>query len=124
MSKATIWTGRVLTALTGLMLLFAGINALFLQTPEMKVGFEKFGYPPQSLVPIGIAAFLGGLLYLIPRTSMLGAILLTAYLGGATATHVRASDGLFPIPITVGCLIWLGLYLREERIRALVPLRK
>jgi hypothetical protein len=80
-----------------------------------------FGYPPSTIMPIGLLEFACMLLYAIPKTSVLGAILVTAYLGGATATHVRASDPYFMPPL-VGVLVWLGLYLRDERIRALVPL--
>lgn len=71
---------------------------------------------------LGIVELACVVIYLIPQTAVLGAILLTAYLGGATATHVRISDAFF-IPIIVGMLIWLGLYLRDGRIRELLPLR-
>jgi len=84
----------------------------------------KLGYPESVIVPLGIVLTASTVLYLIPRTSVLGAILLTGYLGGAVATHVRVGEGLFPIslPIIFGVLIWGGLYLRDERLPRLIPL--
>jgi hypothetical protein len=83
------------------------------------------GYSESAIVPIGIVLITCTVLYIIPRTSVLGAILLTGYLGGAVSTHVRAAEGAFPIvfPIIIGALLWLGLYLRDDRLRSLVPLR-
>jgi ABC-type transport system involved in cytochrome c biogenesis permease component len=84
-----------------------------------------FGYPESIILPLGIVLLACTVAYLIPRTSILGAILLTGYLGGAVATHVRAGDTLFSIlfPIILGVLIWGGLYLRDARLPALIPLR-
>lgn len=124
MNKTMLWVGRVLSALPGIFLLTGGINVTFIHSKEMLEGFSKFGYPASAMTPIGITLLTSSLLYLIPQTCIFGAILLTAYLGGAVATHVHNSDGMFPIPIVVGILIWLGLYLRDDRLRALVPLRK
>ena len=86
----------------------------------------KLGYAESVIVPLGVVLLISTVLYLIPLTSVLGAIFLTGYLGGAVATHVRAAEGLFSIifPITFGALLWLGLYLRDSRLRALVPLRR
>ena len=84
---------------------------------------EKFGYQADSLMWIGIAELAVTLVYLFPRTSYLGAILLTGYLGGATATHVRIGENFIP-PVFLGVLVWLGLYLRDHRARALMPLRQ
>ena len=97
------------------------INSQYLYVVE---GFQQQGYPVQFLVPIGVVELVCTILYLIPRTSVLGAILLTGYLGGATATHVRAAEVAFIFPVSFGVLLWLGLYLRDSRIRALVPLRR
>ena len=85
----------------------------------------QLGYPESVIVGLGIVLLTCTVLYIIPTTSVLGAILLTGYLGGAVATHVRVGEGLFPVlfPVIVGVLIWLGLYLRDEPLRALVPLR-
>ena len=82
----------------------------------------KLGYPENTILPIGLVLIICTILYLIPRTAFFGAILLTGYLGGAIATHVRVADGLFPIVFAVvfGVLIWGGLYLRDERLRRLV----
>ncbi|MGH7964070.1 MAG: DoxX family protein, partial [Candidatus Binatia bacterium] len=77
------------------------------------------------ILGLGIVLLACTVLYLIPRTSVLGAILLTGYLGGAVATHVRVEDGLFPVffPVIVGALLWGGLVLRDDRLRSLIPLR-
>ncbi len=85
----------------------------------------RLGYSESVIIPIGIVLLVCTVLYLIPRTYVLGAILLTGYLGGAVATHVRAGEPLFSIvfPIIFGVLIWLGLYLRDDRLRRLIPLR-
>lgn len=82
---------------------------------------KTFGYPLSLLTPIGVVELLCLLTYIIPRTAVLGAILLTGYLGGAVATHARIGDN-FASPIVLGILVWLGLYLRDPRLRALVPL--
>jgi len=86
----------------------------------------KLGYSATTIVPLGIVLLTCTVLYVIPRTSVLGAILLTGYLGGAVATHVRVGDPLFShvlFPVYLGVMIWLGLYLRDNRLRALMPLR-
>ena len=83
----------------------------------------RLGYPARLLLGIGIAELTCAVLFAIPRTSILGAILLTGYLGGATATQVRLEDPWFFFPIVIGVLVWLGLYLRDERLRTLLPLR-
>src|SRR6202008_5004185 len=84
----------------------------------------QLGYQESTIVPIGIVLVICTVLYLLPVTSVLGAILLTGYLGGAVATQIRAGQGAFPIvfPIIIGALIWGGLYLREYRLRSLLPL--
>lgn len=124
MSKAMIWTGRVLSGLGGFFLLTGGINMMFVRSADMVENSAKFGYGPETLTPIGLAAFVAAVLYLVPRTAILGAILLTGYLGGAVSTHVRMKDGLWAIPVVFGVLLWLGLYLRDEKLRELTPLRK
>ena len=124
-SKAGIWTGRILSGLAVLFLLFDAVLKL-IKIPPVVEGFARLGYPPNLSVPIGIALLFSVLVYVVPRTSVLGAILLTGYLGGAVATHVRVGDPLFShvlFPCYVGILIWGGLYLREDRLRALIPLR-
>lgn len=123
MSNATIWTGRILSALAGLFMLTSGVNLVLIRSADMVASFAKFGYPETAIAPIGWAAAISSILYLIPRTSVLGAILLTGYLGGAVATHVRVSEAVFAAPAILGVLIWLGLFLRDEQLRKLLPLR-
>jgi hypothetical protein len=124
-SKKALWAGHVLSALPALFLLVDGAAKLFKPAPVVE-GTLQLGYPESSIVGIGIVLLVSTILYLIPRTSVLGAILLTGYLGGATATHVRVDGPLFNIlfPVVFGALLWAGLYLRDERLRALVALRK
>jgi len=86
-------------------------------------GFIHYGYPEKVFLPICILEIACAIVYAIPRTSVLGAILLTGYLGGATATHVRVGDSLFFVPAVLGVLVWGGLFLRDDRLRALIPLR-
>jgi hypothetical protein len=119
-----LWAGRIISALPVLFLLMDGLMKLV--KPAFVVeATVQLGYPESVIVGLGIVLLACTVLYLIPRTSVLGAILLTGYLGGAVATHVRVGDGLFPIsfPIILGVLIWGGLYLRDERLRTLLPLR-
>jgi hypothetical protein len=122
-SKAMIWAGWIVTVLLGLFLLLDGVMKLF--KPAFVVeATNKLGYPESTIVGIGIALVVSTLLYLFPRTAVLGAVLLTAYLGGAVATHVRMNEGLFNVVFGVvfGVLVWLGLWLRDARLRALLPL--
>ena len=121
-SKPVLWVGRVLSALPVLMLTFSAVMK-FSRSPQVLEGFVgKFGYPEGTLLPIGVVELCCALLYAVPRTSVLGAILVTGYMGGATATHVRVSDPWF-MAVLLGVVAWAGLYLREPRLRALLPLR-
>jgi hypothetical protein len=120
--KWMFWTGCVLSALPVLMLLMSA-TFKFLQPPQVTEGMAKFGYPESVLLPLGVVELTATVLYVIPQTSVLGAIILTGYLGGATATHVRVGDAFY-MPIILGVLLWLGLYFRDARIRALVPWRR
>jgi hypothetical protein len=119
-SKGTLWAGRIISGLPVLFLLVDGAMKLVKPAPvvEATVGL---GYPESVIVPIGVVLMVCTILYLIPKTSVLGAILLTGYLGGAVATHVRTGESLFSIifPVIFGVLLWLGLYLRDSRLRAL-----
>jgi len=120
-SKGKIVTGWTLSALPSVMLLFFGALALA-KPPAVIQGMEHLGYPESRALVVGILEIACTIIYLIPRTSVLGAVLLTGYLGGATASHVRIGEP--PImPIIVAGLIWLGLYLREERLHKLLPFR-
>jgi hypothetical protein len=122
-SKKSLWAGRIISALVGLLLVFSGVMKLLKPAPILQ-GFAHFGYPESLILGIGILEIACAIVYLIPRTSVLGAILVTGYLGGATATNVRVADPSFYVTVILGVLAWAGLYLREDRLRALIPLRK
>jgi hypothetical protein len=116
------WTGRALSAVTVLMTTFSGSIKLTHSPLVMEGWVGKAGYPPGALTPIAIVELACTLLYVIPRTSVLGAVLLTAYLGGAVATHVRVGEP-FLVPMVVGIFAWAGLYARDARLHAILPLR-
>ena len=123
-SKKMLWAGRIMSALPALFLLFDG-GAKLVQPAPVVEGTVKLGYPVSVILGLGIVLLASTLLYIIPRTAVLGAILLTGYLGGAVASNVRVQEGWFAIlfPVFFGALIWGGLYLRDARLRALIPLR-
>jgi hypothetical protein len=124
-SGKTRWTGIVISALPALFLFADAVMKLMKPAPVVEATV-KLGYSESVIVPLGIVLLICTILYVVPRTSVLGAILLTGYLGGAVATHVRVGDPLFShvlFPVYLGVMIWLGLYLRDVRLRALVPLR-
>jgi hypothetical protein len=121
-SKKAIWAGRIMSVLPVLLLLFSGVMKL-VKPAAVVEGFAQLGYPEHLALGIGILELVCTAVYLIPRTSVLGAILLTGYLGGATATHVRIGDPFFA-PVVVGMLVWGGLVLRDDRLRALLPWRR
>ena len=119
--KRMLWAGYVMSALPVSMLLFSAI--LKLAKPASVVeGFTHLGYDESLALGLGLVELLSTLLYLIPRTSVLGSILLTGYLGGATATHLRIGEP-FHMAVLLGMFLWGGLYLRDERLRQLIPLR-
>lgn len=120
--KWMTWTGRVLSALPALGLIMSA-TMKFVGAPDVVTPFTShFGYPLNTLIPLGIVELACTLLYLVPRTSVLGAILLTGYLGGAVATHVRVGENFIAV-LVFGALLWAGLFLRDTRLRALLPLR-
>jgi DoxX-like protein len=122
-SKAALWTGRVMSALPVLMLLMSGVMKLM--KPKAVVdGFVQLGFSTGLITGIGILEIACTVIYIVPRTSVLGAILLTGYLGGAVCTTLRAGDPNFYMPAILGVLLWGGLYLRDARIRALIPLTR
>ena len=118
-----LWTGRVLSALPVLVMGFAAAMA-FTRSPQVVEDMGKFGYPESALLLIGALELGSVVIYLVPRTAVLGAILMTGYLGGAIATHVRIGDPGWPTALILGVFVWAGHYLRDERIRALLPLRQ
>jgi uncharacterized membrane protein YphA (DoxX/SURF4 family) len=121
-SKKKLWAGRIISALPVLLLLFSGVMKL-MKPPSVLQGFAGYGYPESMLVVIGLLEIACTVIYAIPRTSILGAILLTGYLGGATATNVRVGNPAFIMTVILGVLAWVGLFLRDDRLRALIPLR-
>jgi hypothetical protein len=121
-SKKMLWAGRIISALPVLLMVFGGVFGVLKPAVAMP-GFLHYGYPEKVFLPICILEIVCAVVYAIPRTSVLGAILLTGYLGGATATHVRAGEPIFIVPVILGVLVWGGLYLRDGRVRGLIPLR-
>ncbi len=123
-SKKALWAGRIISGLPVLFLLIDGAMKLVKPAPVVEATV-KLGYSEVVIVPLGIVLLICTVLYVISRTSVLGAILLTGYLGGAVATHVRAGEGLFPIlfPVIFGVLLWAGLWLRDNQLRTVFPLR-
>lgn len=121
-SKKMLWTGRIMSTLPVLMLLFSA--AMKLAKPPMVVeGLAKSGIPEHLALPIGLLELTCTILYIIPQTAVLGAILLTGYLGGAIMTHLRIGEPWIG-PAVFGVFIWGGLFLRDSRVRTLIPFRK
>ena len=119
-SRKRIWAGRILSFLPALFLILDAVMKLF--KPAFVVeATVRLGYPERVIFGIGVVLLVCTLIYLIPRTAIFGAILLTGYLGGAVATHVRAEQGWFEIlfPVVIGILLWIGLALRDDRVRTL-----
>jgi hypothetical protein len=125
MPSKRLWIGRILSGLMIVFLLVDGVMKVMKARVAVD-GSVQLGYPESVVFGIGAILLVSTALYAIPRTSVLGAILLTGYLGGAIATHVRVGSPLFGytlFPIYVGVILWAGLYLRDARLRALIPLR-
>ena len=120
-SKGARITGWVMSILPVLLLLLSA-TFKFLQPTGFAEGLEHMGWSADVMFKLGVVEVSCAILYLIPRTSILGAILLTAYMGGAVATHLRVGDA-FIIQVLVGMLIWGGLWMRDTRIRALIPFK-
>jgi DoxX-like family len=124
-SKTMLWAGWIMSTLPALFLLLDAIMK-FVKPVKVVEATVKLGYPESVILGLGIVLLACTILYLIPLTAVLGAILLTGYLGGAVASHLRAGDDWFSVlfPTIFGALLWGGLYLRDERLRALLPLRR
>ncbi|MGH7242975.1 MAG: DoxX family protein [Phycisphaerales bacterium] len=120
-SKAALWSGRVITVLVFAMLTFSAVLK-FTMIEDVTKEFTRLGYQQNVIIALGVTELACAVIFLIPQTAVLGAILLTGYLGGAIATHVRISDPFWP-PALGGILAWLALFLREPRLRKLIPLR-
>ena len=122
----TSWTGRVLSGLAAAFLIFDSVGKVLRVQPVIE-GTISLGYPVSVIVPLGVTLLTCVLVYLVPRTAVLGALLLTGYLGGAVATHVRVGNPLLShalFPTYVAALLWGGLVLRDRRLRAFLPLRR
>jgi DoxX-like family len=121
-SKGQLWTGRILSGLVSLLFL-SSILMYFFGRKMVDEGMNKYGYSHTAGTAILFTEFLIGVLMAIPRTSVFGVMMLTAYLGGAVSTHVRAGEP-FIIPIVVAIIAWAGIMLREPKLRELLPIRK
>jgi hypothetical protein len=116
------WIGWILSILPCLLFLFSAMLK-FKGGPEVEKGFAHLGFQPSLMLPLGILELACILVYLIPATAVLGAILLTGFLGGAICTHMRVGDPFY-VHIVMGIVIWLGIYLREDRLWPLIPIRR
>jgi hypothetical protein len=119
-----VLTGRILTALAGLFMIFDGVAKLFMPAQVVQAS-GRLGFPLGITPGVGVLLLLCTLVYLIPRSAVLGALLLTGYLGGAVAIQLRAGTPVFEtvFPVLFAILVWAGVYLREDRLRAVLPLR-
>ena len=117
-ATVTTWAARIFGSLLALFLLVDGAGKVLRLAPYVE-GTARVGYPASCLVPLGLVLVACTVLYVVPRTSVLGAVLLTGYLGGATATHVRIGEP-FVFPVVFGVLLWACLYVRDARVRSLV----
>jgi hypothetical protein len=117
-----IWTGRVISGLMVFMFGMSGVMKFMPGGPEMAEGLAHLGLSESMLVPLAILELACVVIYLIPATAVIGAILLTGYVGGAICTHWRVGDP-FVIQVVLGVLVWVGIYCRDARLRALIPLR-
>ena len=122
MSKPALWAGRVMSALPILLVLMSSVMKL-MKLPGVVEGFVSAGLSEHLILPVGIIELVCVVVYAIPRTSVLGAILMTGLLGGATVTTLRVGNPTYPMPVVLGMLAWGGLYLRDLRVRQLIPLR-
>jgi DoxX-like protein len=121
-SKKMIWSGRVISAIPVLLMVFSAVMKLVKAAPVVQ-GMPRYGYPDSQIVMLGVLELSSCIVYTIPRSAVLGAILMTGYLGGATATNVRVGDPSYVMTVLLGMFVWGGLYLRDARVRALLPLR-
>ncbi len=118
-----VWTGRVLSAIPVLMMVFSGSMKLSHNAGVVQ-GFGQFGIPESLITPIGLVEVACAAIYLLPQTAVLGAILVAGFFGGAMLTHLRIGQAaVVPAPFLLGVFAWAGLWLREPRLRALLPLR-
>jgi DoxX-like protein len=124
-SNAGWWGGRIASGIPALFLLVDGVMKLVRPTVVVETTVQ-LGYPESVIVPLGMVLLASTILYLVPKTAVLGAVFLTGYLGGAVATHVRVGNGAFEVlfPVIVGMLLWGGLVLRDARVAGLLPVMR
>jgi hypothetical protein len=122
-SKTTLWIGRVMSALPALLVLTSSVMKLMKMAAVVE-GFARAGLSERLILPVGIIELTCVIVYVIPQTAVLGAILMTGLLGGATITTLRIGDPTYPMPVVLGMLAWGGLFLRDTRLRELIPIRK
>jgi hypothetical protein len=125
-SKTRIWAPRIITALVGSFLVLDAVMKFVKPAPVVEA-FAQVGWPLTVSVGLGVVLLSCTALYAIPRSSISGAILLTGYLGGAVATHLRVGDPLLShvlFPVYLGVLLWAGLFVRDDRLRDMIPLRR
>jgi hypothetical protein len=126
LSKKSVGAGRIISGLVAAFMIFDGVIHIMKPAPVVE-GFAKLNFPLRFAIPLAIVELLSLLLYVIPRTSILGAILLTGYYGGAVAIQLPTGNSLFGeilFPVYFGILLWGGIYLRDERLQALIPFRR
>jgi hypothetical protein len=120
--KAVVWTGRVISTLAALVFVMSGAMKL-LGGPEVTAGLAHLGIPEGILFPLAIVELACVAVYAVPQTAVLGAILLTGYIGGAICAHARVGDSIVTAAV-IGVLVWVGLYLRDPGLQSLLPLRR
>jgi hypothetical protein len=121
-SGKAVWTGWVISALASLVFLFSGLMKVK-GGPELEQGLAHLGLPASMILTLAVIEIACTVIYLIPPTAVLGAILLAGYVGGTIVTHWRVGDPVV-VQIVLGLLVWLGIYLREPRLKALIPVRR
>ncbi len=122
--KTRVWAGRVLSAIPVAAMLFSAAGKLTGEQQMLEVMVGRLGFTQEALTPIALLEITCVVLYVIPQTAVLGAVLMTGYLGGAIAAHVRVADNVNLVaPLVLGILAWAGLYLRDVHLRAVLPLR-
>jgi hypothetical protein len=125
-TKSRLWTARIMSGIVILFMLFDSVVKLIKPAPIVE-GTLDLGYAEHHIIVLGILGLLSTILYAIPRTTVLGAVLLTGYFGGAIATHIRMDNPLFThilFPVYIALLTWGGIWLRDEKVRKLIPLQK
>jgi hypothetical protein len=122
-SRGALWTGRVMSALPVFFVLMGSVMKL-MRLPAVHEGFARAGLSDSLMVPVGLIELICVITYVIPATAVLGAILMTGLLGAACLTSLRIADPTYPLPVILGMLAWGGLFMRDLRVRALIPFRK